>query len=347
MQLKTIDKLQEALDNLNHSDGEQRELAIDTVGTLNPDNAFEIIEPFLSDPDPEVRGTAACNLGEISDERAIASLINTVKHEQEEKVRAEALSALENYSAPEIFECLLNEVERTKKSRRPRQIVARQLSKYNSEKSVDALVILLEDEDDYVRIFAVDSLLGFNRPRLHQTWEKVLNDEIDYVSDIAAQALFELNLSTSPINRYQLSQSESNSIWDEAIDSQATSYFTLPNENWLKKGEQTSLGDWSTAFSNNERESVIQALEKTFKWDQGTVIQYFVKRNIVFQVTWKDFIQHWEDFLSAEYGYPIVMSQGTNQPDALLFHPIGKITKISDIQSSRNALDAVQIGLDL
>ncbi|MUG92353.1 hypothetical protein F7734_07750 [Scytonema sp. UIC 10036] len=148
---------------------------------------------FLSDVNPEIRSTAACNLGEIHDIRSVPHLIDLVRYDTAESVRSEALSALENYRSPEILDCLINEVYREKKSRRPRQVVAQQLQKYNEEKSVDALTaLLLQDEDVYVRIFAADSLLILNRPRLSGVWKQALDDESTYVIEIANQALSQI-----------------------------------------------------------------------------------------------------------------------------------------------------------
>jgi len=182
-----------ALAELQNSNPNIRELALDKIGTLKPDNAFEIIVPFLSDPNPEVRGTAACNLGDIGDIRTVSHLIESARQDFEDQVRSEALSALENYRSPEILKCLIDEVYRDKRSRRPRQIVAQQLQYYNDEKAVDALIILLmEDEDVYVRIFASDSLLVLNRPRLFEVWQEALEDESTYVIEIANKAITDL-----------------------------------------------------------------------------------------------------------------------------------------------------------
>ncbi len=90
-----MDELQTALADLQHPNPNIRESALDKIGTLKPDNAFEIILPFLWDTDPEVRGTAACNLGEINDSRSVVHLIDLAKNDPEEKVRSEALSVLE------------------------------------------------------------------------------------------------------------------------------------------------------------------------------------------------------------------------------------------------------------
>ena len=188
-----MDELQTAIAGLQSEESDIRELALDKIGTINPNNAFEIIVPFLSDPDPEVRGTAACNLGVIGNIRSVSHLIDIAKKDPVEGVRSEALSALENYRLPEILNCLIDEVYREKKSRRPRQIVAQQLQYYDDEKSVDALIrLLLEDEDVYVRIFAADSLLALNRPRLFEVWQQAFDDESTYVIKIANKAISQL-----------------------------------------------------------------------------------------------------------------------------------------------------------
>jgi HEAT repeat protein len=154
-----MDPLNIALAELGHSDPDIRELALDTIGTLNPQNAFEIIAPFVSDPDPEIRETAACNLGDIQDDRSIPVLIHLAKNDPIETVRAEALQALVNYQSPEILQCLIDEINREKQSRRPRQIIARQLQHYITPQALEALAyLLLNDDDVHVRIASADSL---------------------------------------------------------------------------------------------------------------------------------------------------------------------------------------------
>lgn len=191
-----MDELQIALVDLQNSNTEIKELALDKIGTLKPDNAFEIIVPFLNDAEPEVRGTAACNLGDIDDSRSIPHLIKLAENDSEEKVRSEALSALAHYKTDEVLKYLLNEVYREKKSRRPRQIVAKQLQHYDNIKSLDALsFLLLEDEDVYVRIFAADSLFALNRSRLQSVWKQALEDESTYVIELAQRAINNLQQS--------------------------------------------------------------------------------------------------------------------------------------------------------
>lgn len=191
-----MNELQIALIDLQNSNTEIRELALDKIGTLKPDNAFDIIVPFLNDADPEVRGTAAYNLGDINDSKSILHLIKLAETDSEEKVRSEALSALGNYKSDEVLRCLLNEVYRENKSRRPRQIVAKQLQNYDNNKSLNALTfLLLEDEDVYVRIFAADSLFALNRSDLQSVWRQALEDESTYVIEVAEKAINNLQQS--------------------------------------------------------------------------------------------------------------------------------------------------------
>ena len=184
-----LNDINNILQALESSDPDIRELALDNLGTLKPDNAFNIILPYLLEQDIEVRSAAACNLGEIGDSKAIPYLIEIAKNDSSEKVRAEALSALGDYRDTAILNCLIEEVYRPKNSRLPRQIVARQLQHYDTEKSVNALVTLLKDDDVYVRIWSSDSLYKLNRPRLKTVWETLLDDESEYVYNLAKKAI--------------------------------------------------------------------------------------------------------------------------------------------------------------
>jgi HEAT repeat protein len=182
------DELDVALLGLKRPDSPARISALDTIGTLNPAGGVGIILPFLSDPDPEVRVAAACNLGDLGDGRAIPHLIQTARGDPEEKVRGEALAALAPYRSAEVLACLIAEVDRPKRSRRPRQEVAKQLGNYTAETAADALVDLMADEDAFVREYAAESLFRQNRPRLLTVWRGALSDLSPHVRRIAGEA---------------------------------------------------------------------------------------------------------------------------------------------------------------
>ncbi len=211
-----MDPLSTALAELDHSDPDIRELALDTIGTLNPQNAFEIIALFVSDPDPEIRETAACNLGDIQDDRSISVLISLAENDPIETVRAEAMQALANYQSPEILQCLIDEINRKKQSRRPRQIIARQLQHYITPQSLEVLAYLLVNDDDVnVRIASADSLLVIQDSLLglsqingnlkfHTIWQRALEaeDESTYIINLANEAQTKLNSSTKAEPQY-------------------------------------------------------------------------------------------------------------------------------------------------
>ncbi|WP_307462311.1 HEAT repeat domain-containing protein [Chryseobacterium sp. SORGH_AS_0447] len=171
-------------------DPEIIEKALDDLGDLNPDNALELILPFLNHHSKEVRETAVCNLGEINNEKAISYIIEKAKND-EESVRKHAFKALEEYNSPQIFKTLINEVYQEKKSRGPRQIIAEQLRNYPSRESQKALIYLILNDDDYfVFIPAIDSLYSMNDKTLLDTWKKI--DALynhDYVNSVAKRAI--------------------------------------------------------------------------------------------------------------------------------------------------------------
>lgn len=188
---ETIERI---LEKLQSTDPATRERALDEISSLKPDQAVDLIAPFLEDADPEVRGTAASNLGLIQDERAVPFLIRAVQTDSSEHVRAEALASLAEYGGSDVLECLIAEVKRPKKSRRPRQEVAKQLRRYDTEPAADALIALLDDPDVFVRDYAAESLAELNRPRLRKVWQRALGDQSADVQEIAKAALAELDL---------------------------------------------------------------------------------------------------------------------------------------------------------
>lgn len=188
-----MNELQNALNLLKSDDPDVRELALDHIGTLNPPNALEIILPFLHDENDEVRGTAACNVGEIHDQRAIGHLIDMLNGEPSRRVRAEILRSLGAYHSSEIFLCLLKERERKDVHRSAKNEIARQLRRYDSPESIGVLQqFLLREDDPYVRINAVDSLFCLNRVSLKPFWESLSKDGHPYVRKTAREALASL-----------------------------------------------------------------------------------------------------------------------------------------------------------
>lgn len=185
-----MQNLNEILLNLKSNDTNVIERALDDLGDLNPSNSLELTLPFLNHESKAVRETAVCTLGCIKNERGIPYIIEKIKND-DESVKKHALKSLEEYNSPEIFRTLISEVYREKKSRGPRQVVAEQLRNYPCKESQDALIyLILNDEDYFVFIPAVDSLYSMNDKGLLNAWKEINSlYNHDYVNSVARQAI--------------------------------------------------------------------------------------------------------------------------------------------------------------
>ena len=191
--------LQNIFLELQDPDPEVRELALDKIGAMNPENARELILPYLSDDDPKLRETAACNLGEIQDPKAVPDLVNAARTDPDQSVRYYAFDALSEYHTPEILSLLLEKAYHGSRERKIRLTVTKQLAQYDTEEAVEALLTLLQTDDRYVLTAVASSLLTLNCPRLQLIWEEMLLTSFHpYLCQIAAQALGEL-LNVKPL----------------------------------------------------------------------------------------------------------------------------------------------------
>ncbi len=130
---------------------------------------------------------------------------------------------------------------------------------------------------------------------------------------------------------YLLSKTCANAAWEEAIDSKAKSYFDLPDDNWVVTCNSTSIGDWMTSYNDDERKPVSKILRRNVNWPEDTIIHFFVNRDIVFQSTWFNFIEAWDDFIAVEDDCPMIVPTTGKTEGAILFRPIGDICKIEGI----------------
>ncbi len=148
-----IEELNNILVNLKGTDPEIIEKALDDVGDLNPENALELILPFLNHHSKEVRETAVFNLAEIENEKGIPYIIEKVIND-EDSVRMFDILALDNYRSKDILKILLKEVEQPKKTASPKQRVAEQLKNYPGIETQRALIYLIfNDENPYIYLY--------------------------------------------------------------------------------------------------------------------------------------------------------------------------------------------------
>ncbi len=117
--------------------------------------------------------------------------------------------------------------------------------------------------------------------------------------------------------------------FSELVDMKANSYFHLPNDHWLVTGIITIIGNWIDSYNADNNESVSSILKNHIKWDENDDVYFMAKRSIVFRISWKIFIMHWDLFVACEDDCPIIMST-VHKKEALIFTPTGKLHFIRD-----------------
>lgn len=182
------------LAGLKSREPRERRLSARRFGALRLNDPFGILRPLLDDPDPNIRLAAVDALEDITDQRAPRILLKMASADSSQDVREASLQELGKYRSEEILDFLLSEARRIHRSRRPRQLIAEQLKNYDTEASVDALLMLAQDRDVYVQERAIDSLFHLNRPRLREFWALISRDwKGTYWGKLARDALRDLH----------------------------------------------------------------------------------------------------------------------------------------------------------
>jgi HEAT repeat protein len=175
------------------ADREVKETALDRLGTLS--GPVGLLVAALEDADPDVRGTAAVNLGRTRRMEALHPLLHAVRNERVDEARRHLIGALEGYSDPMIADLLLDLLARPESDYLMRMEVVTQLWKYEPAMVWPRLVgVVLGDESDIVRGHAAESLDLLDEVRHHdparqQLWLRLVDDDRPGVANIAAKAL--------------------------------------------------------------------------------------------------------------------------------------------------------------
>ena len=158
---------------------------------------FDQLIVLLKSRDADVRHKALSRLGDVADTRAIPYLIFVAGHDEDSKIREFAVLLLADYHDPSIADFYFSKVNDPRLSLGEMQQIAQQLSHYDQEQSINALLSLSGRDDHYVlQQFIAESLYVLNRPRLHKYWLDLASASIDpFVQNIADRALEQLRYS--------------------------------------------------------------------------------------------------------------------------------------------------------
>jgi HEAT repeat protein len=134
-----------------------REEALERLGAL-PDQTA-LLTAGLDDPSPEVRETAAANLGRVRRSAAVPALLAAARRETSDEVLGQVVGALASYRDAAVLALLLELLDRAESSHLTRFQVVVQLWKYDRADMVAKLSELAVGDDHWlVRMHAADSL---------------------------------------------------------------------------------------------------------------------------------------------------------------------------------------------
>jgi HEAT repeat protein len=180
--------------DLASADLEIRETSLDRLGSLSGDHTG-LIAGMLADPDPEVRGSAAANLGGVRRANAWPPLVRAARNESSDEVLCHIVGALARYHDQLILETLLDLLAQRDREYLIRMEIAVQLWKYEPAVVIPKLVeIALGDDNDLVRSSAADSLelleeISPSDPARHDIWLQLADDSDPGVANVATRAL--------------------------------------------------------------------------------------------------------------------------------------------------------------
>lgn len=177
---------------------EVRERALDRLGTL--DGEVEPLIAALRDQDPEIRATAAANLGRVRRPEVWPALVRLAHSEPSDDVLCQVVGALAGYRDPAIAQVLSELLSARQRDYRIRMEVVVQLWKYEPIPARGQLVdVVLGDDDEIVRAHAADSLEILNHvspidPDRRQLWLRLAKDSAPGVAVAAVRALRSENI---------------------------------------------------------------------------------------------------------------------------------------------------------
>jgi HEAT repeat protein len=262
--------------DLRDSEPGAREAALDRLGGLSGSVAVAMI-PHLDDPDAEVRGSAAANLGRVRDAMAIEPLVAAARREGDDDVLAHIMTALNAYQGTSILGVLLDALAARERDYRVRMKVVYQLWKYDASVAVPALAAVLRGDDhELVRLHAAASLATIDRATptalAAEVFWSLRDSDSPAMATIAVSAIYrrrsksqslvdalleKLGDATSP--EHQLALGELASLWPP-VPTDLVAPWTEHDEPGMRSNACAALGEL-------RREDAIQPLLVAFVGD--------------------------------------------------------------------------------
>jgi hypothetical protein len=134
-------------------------------------------------------------------------------------------------------------------------------------------------------------------------------------------------LGIDDIDIYLFAREESQQIWNKYIDGKSSSFFSLPDSNWLIIKNNINIGNWIEDYNNDIVENVQDIFNKKIDWADSDIVWYCISKCFILETSWFNFKKYWMSFIECEDDCPILLNESRFQ-QAVLFQPIGNIIRI-------------------
>ncbi|MFX0099350.1 MAG: HEAT repeat domain-containing protein [Candidatus Hodarchaeota archaeon] len=174
-------------ETLDPGEWEFKEELLTTLGVLEVKETVPFIIPYLQDKNGMVRESAAYALGMIGDKSAVSNLIATLD-DKEYNVREMAANSLAKIGDPRCIDPLLKKAKSSVMEDRL-SVIPVLVEFGDNEKTIQALVDALEDEETQVRFPAIIAFNKIKNPLSVEGLIKNLESEDPLLQKVAADAL--------------------------------------------------------------------------------------------------------------------------------------------------------------
>ncbi len=190
---KTAKEIQLLMDLLDDEDVENKCVAMEVLGKIREKGAVPKIIKNLKHKDDRVKAIAAMMLGEIGDERAIDPLLEN----PELMILEFGQSPLAKIGAPALpklikaakKKSLLGLLPKQPEKDRGSKNAAYAIGQMKDRNAIPALMTLLHEEDNDLRLAAVRALAAMDVKEAYSDFERMLKDKDDVVRSATLYAL--------------------------------------------------------------------------------------------------------------------------------------------------------------
>lgn len=159
-----------------------------SLGQQNPERALEILRrSLLEDPEPDVQAAAADALGALKLTDAYEDLENLYRNSSEWLVKFSIVAALGEFGDPRAFELLESALHSDNELVQTAAIGS--LGELGDDRAVPLLLPFASSSDWQIRHRVAQALGHFNSPESRAALEKLAQDEMSPVSQVAKIAL--------------------------------------------------------------------------------------------------------------------------------------------------------------